>query len=249
MMTRLHSVPLVLKRQHSPLAPDGSGAQFCQVKLVAWLSVTLSSLDPAPAPVDPAKPPVVLVHGIDGSADDMSRLARALRADGREVFTPSLTPNNGRAPLEELSAQLETYIETHLPNRQFDLIGYSMGGLVTRHYLQCRNEKNRVLHFISLSAPHHGTVTAYLRRGPGSRQMRPGSEFLKTLNKETPDRGKVPSICFWTPTDLIIVPANSCVLPGAQKVRALGMGHFSFTMERSHIRRVVEALRTPVPPR
>lgn len=215
------------------------------MKLVAWLSVTLSSLDPAPAPVDPAKPPVVLVHGIDGSADDMSRLARALRADGREVFTPSLTPNNGRAPLEELSAQLETYIEAHLPGRQFDLIGYSMGGLVTRHYLQCRNEKNRVLHFISLSAPHHGTVTAYLRRGPGSRQMRPGSDFLRSLNDGSALRSKAQAISFWTPTDLIIVPAHNCVLPGADNIRAIGLGHFSFTMERNHIRKVVEALHSP----
>ena len=234
---------------HSPLAPDGSGAQSSAVKLVAWLSVTLSSLDPAPVPIDPAKPPVVLVHGIDGSAEDMSRLARALRADGREVFTPSLTPNNGRVPLEELSAQLETYIEAHVLDRHFDLIGYSMGGLVTRHYLQHRNERNRVLRFISLSTPHHGTVTAYLRRGPGSRQMRPGSDFLKSLNQDAPAQTKAQATSFWTPTDLIIVPASSCVLPGAENVRAIGLGHFSFTMERNHIRRVVEALNSPLPNR
>lgn len=234
---------------HSLLAPDGSAAQSRRVKLVAWLSVTLSSLDPAPAPIDPAKPPVILVHGIDGSADDMSRLARALRADGREVFTPSLTPNNGRAPLEELSAQLASYVDAHVRARLFDLVGYSMGGLVTRHYLQHGNEQNRVLRFITLSTPHHGTVTAYLRRGPGSRQMRPGSDFLKALNQDTPVPGKAQAISFWTPTDLIIVPASSCVLPGAENIRAIGLGHFSFTMERSHIRRIVEALNQPLPPR
>jgi len=212
------------------------------MKLVAWLSVTLSSFDPTPGPVDPSKTPVVIVHGIDGSARDMSRLARALRATGREVFTPSLTPNNGTAPLEDLSGQLQTYIETFLPRREFDLIGYSMGGVVTRHYLQCRNGHARVRHYISLSAPQNGTLTAYLRTGPGSRQMRPGSEFLKLLNDDTVTLKKVKVTSFWAWTDLIILPPSSARLPSADNRQKFGLGHFSFIIEKRRIRDVVNTL-------
>jgi triacylglycerol lipase len=212
------------------------------MKLVAWLSVTLSSFDPAPAPVDPAKPPVVIVHGIDGSARDMSRLARALRATGREVFTPSLTPNDGSASLEDLSAQLATFLDTHLPERTFDLIGYSMGGVVTRHYLQCRNGHTRVRRYISLSAPQNGTLTAYFRSSPGALQMRPGSDFLTRLNQDTSALQKVPTTSFWAPTDLIILPPSSAHLPGATNITKLGLGHFSFIMEKRRIQDIITIL-------
>ena len=212
------------------------------MKLVAWLSVTLSSFDPPPAPVDHSKPPVVIVHGIDGSGRDMSRLARALRSTGREVFTPSLTPNNGSAPLEELSAQLDAYIGENLSGRTIDLVGYSMGGIVTRHYLQCRGGHTRVRRYISLSAPQHGTLTAHLRSGAGTRQMRLGSDFLKRLNQDTETLGKVPTTSFWCPTDLIILPPSSARLHGISNVRKFGLGHFSFIMEKRRIQDVVKAL-------
>jgi triacylglycerol lipase len=212
------------------------------MKFVAWLSVTLSSFDPAPAPVDPAKPPVVIVHGIDGSSRDMSRLARALRATGREVFTPSLTPNDGAVPLEDLSAQLDAYIDTHLPDRSFDLIGYSMGGIVTRHYLQNRNGHTRARRYISLSAPQNGTLTAYFRSGPGALQMRPGSPFLSQLHQDNP---RVPTTSFWAPTDLIILPPSSAHIPGASNVTKPGLGHFSFIMEKRRIQDIITTLDTP----
>jgi triacylglycerol lipase len=215
------------------------------VKLVAWLSVTLSSFDPEPAPVDPAKPPVIIVHGIDGSALEMSRLARALRADGRAVFTPSLTPNDGSVPLEDLSSQLDTYIQAHVPNRPFHLIGYSMGGLITRHYLRHPNAENRVLHYLSISAPHHGTATAYLRRGSGALQMRPGSDFLNSLNQDPSALSRIPATSFWTPTDLIIIPPSSARLPGATNISKLGLGHFSFIMEKRRIQDIITALDSP----
>ena len=212
------------------------------MKIVAWLSVTLSSFDPTPAPVDPSKTPVVIVHGIDGSARDMTRLARALRATGCEVFTPSLTPNDGTALLEDLSAQLASYIDTHLPDRTFDLIGYSMGGIVTRHYLQARNGHTRTRRYISLSAPQNGTLTAYFRSSPGAHQMRPGSPFLSELNQATPN---TPTTSFWAPTDLIILPPSSARIPGAQNITKPGLGHFSFIMEKRRIQDIITTLDSP----
>lgn len=212
------------------------------MKLVAWLSVTLAGGDPAPVPVDPAKAPVVLVHGIDGSARDMTRLARAFRAQGHAVYTPSLQPNNGSAPIDVLSAQLATFIQAELPPAQaFHLIGYSMGGIITRHYLQNHAPLSRIRHYASLSAPHHGTLTAFLRRGPGAKQMRLGSSFLRQLNQPHPSDA-VPTTSFWTPTDLIILPATSSRLSHGQNLRLLGLGHFSCIIEKRCIDRVIAHL-------
>ncbi len=41
-----------------------------------------------------------------------------------------------------------------------------MGGVVSRYYLQRLGGLARVRRFVTISSPHHGTVTAYLRRLP-----------------------------------------------------------------------------------
>lgn len=213
------------------------------MKIVAWLASALSGLDPAPKPVDNAKPPVVVVHGIHATAKDMTRLVRALRADGREVFAPTLTPNDGSASIEELAAQLDELIAANVKRGPFDLIGYSMGGVVTRYYLQRKGGLAKVRRYVTLSAPHHGTILARLNWGSGGKQMRRDSALLAELNASA-DELKVASFTsFWTPTDLIIVPARSSVMPQANNVRAWGLGHFSFIFEPRCIRRVVGALR------
>ena len=213
------------------------------MRIVAWLSGMLAGLDPAPQPVNESLAPVVLVHGIHATAADMARLARVLRAEGWEVVTPSLTPNDGQAPIEELARQLDQYIEANVKRRPFDLVGYSMGGVVSRCYVQRLGGLSKVRHLATLSAPHHGTVMARLNPRPGGRDLRRGSEFLKQLNAEAGVLDDISFTSFWTPTDLIIVPASSSAMPQAENRRVWGLGHFSFIIERRCIRMVQEALR------
>lgn len=212
------------------------------MKIVAWFSGLLAAADPAPLPPNPAQPPVVLVHGIHATGKDMTRLAKALRATGREVFAPTLLPNDGSVSIGELSAQLEKYIADQGVRRPFDLVGYSMGGIVTRHYLQRRGGLDHVRRYISLSAPHHGTLVALLNGGPGGREMRRGSAFLDDLNGDAEMLSRAGFTSFWTRTDLIILPARSSLMPAAENVHLLGLGHFSFIIERRCIRRVVDEL-------
>jgi triacylglycerol lipase len=143
--------------------------------LVALLASSLARLDAAPIAPDPARPPVLLVHGIFSTGRDMERLARHLRSQGREVHVPTLTPNGGQAALEELARQLADYAAREFNGRRFDLVGFSMGGLVSRYYLQRLGGANHVNCFVSLAAPHHGTQMARLGSLPGWVQMRPGS--------------------------------------------------------------------------
>ncbi|MCB1208935.1 MAG: alpha/beta fold hydrolase [Verrucomicrobiales bacterium] len=213
------------------------------MKIVAWLASALSGLDPAPKPIDSAKPPVVVVHGIHATAKDMTRLVRALRADGREVFAPTLTPNDGTASIEELAKQLDAAIAEHVKRGPFDLIGYSMGGVVTRYYLQRLDGLKKVRRYVTLSAPHHGTILARMNWGAGGKEMRRDSALLAELNSAADGLRAVAFTSFWTPTDLIIVPARSSEMPQAHNVRAWGLGHFSFIFEPRCIRRVVAALK------
>jgi triacylglycerol lipase len=159
--------------------------------------------------------PVLLIHGIDDTAKIFQTLVSDLSDRGwQEVHAIDLIPSNGDVGLDELAAQIQTYVEANLPApTQFDLVGFSMGGIVSRYYLQKLGGLERVRRFVTLSSPHHGTWTGYLRSNPGSRQMRPNSEFLQDLNSTVDDLTQVEFTSVWTPFDLMIVPSSSSELP------------------------------------
>ena len=210
--------------------------------LVAFLAKTLARLDaPAVAP-DPALPPVVLVHGIFSSGDDMERLARHLRSQAREVFQPTLTPNGGHAPIEDLAQQLADFVTQKIGGRRFDLIGFSMGGLISRYFLQRFGGMERAARFVTMATPHHGTQMARLGGLPGWMQMRPGSEFLRDIASDADVLRAVPFTSLYTPLDAIIVPARSSEMPQARNVRMWAAMHPSFILERRCIRAVAAAL-------
>ena len=213
------------------------------MKLVALIAKTLARFDPPAVAPDPALPPVVLVHGIFSSGDDMERLARHLRSQAREVFQPTLTPNGGHARIEDLAAQLADFVDQKIGARRFDLIGFSMGGLISRHYLQRLGGIGKIGRFITMATPHHGTHMARFGNLPGWVQMRPGSEFLRDLARDADVLRGLPFTSFYTPLDTIIVPARSSEMPQARNVRIWAATHPSFILERRRIRAVAAALR------
>jgi triacylglycerol lipase len=163
------------------------------------------------------RPPVLLIHGMKDDARKMEPLARYLRAHGREVYTTSLRPSLGQVGLDELAGQLDAYVrETFPAGERFDLVGYSMGGLVSRYYVQRLGGLERVHRFVTVSTPHQGSVLAWLVPNPGGRQMRPGSAFLRDLERDADQLQRVGLTCLWTPMDLIVVPARNSLLPGAE---------------------------------
>ena len=212
------------------------------MRLVALLAKTLARFDPPAVAPDPALPPVVLVHGIFSSGDDMERLARHLRSQAREVFQPTLTPNGGHAPIEELAQQLAEFTAQKIGARHFDLIGFSMGGLISRHYLQRLDGIGKVGRFITMATPHHGTQMARLGALPAWVQMRPGSEFLRNLARDADVLRAIPFTSLYTPLDAVIVPARSSEMLQARNVRVWAALHPSFILERRCIRAVAAAL-------
>lgn len=208
------------------------------MKVVAWLAGALAQWDGvAPTPNADATP-MILVHGIHSTAADMTRLANHFRREGRPVFTPTLVPANGTATIESLAAQLAEFAEREVPGRKFDLIGFSMGGLVTRYYVQRLGGIDRVGRFVTMATPHYGTVLARLFSGAGHEQMRPGSEFLRDLDRDVERLEKVGFTSLYTPLDTIIVPAKSSVQSAAKNVRVWGVMHPSFVLEKRCIRAV-----------
>jgi len=154
--------------------------------------------------------PVILIHGIDDSVRLFRRMQPFLEQRGFSVHSFNLTPNDGKASLSVLARQVERYVRERLAAAQaFDIVGFSMGGLIARYYLQRLGGLTRVRRVITIAAPHHGTWTAYLRNNPGARDMRPGSPFLKDLDRDADSLRRLSFTSIWTPLDLMIVPSTS----------------------------------------
>ncbi|MDJ0772784.1 MAG: alpha/beta hydrolase [Mastigocoleus sp. MO_167.B18] len=163
--------------------------------------------------------PVLLVHGIWDTGKVFRKMSSYLKQQGRDVYDVDLVPNNGDAALEQLAQQLANHIKSNFnSSRALDLVGFSMGGIVSRYYIQRLGGIKRVQKFITISSPHYGTRIAYLSQRPGAKQMRPGSRFLKDLNHDMSILKQVDYTSIWTPLDMMIVPANSSKMPIGKQI-------------------------------
>jgi triacylglycerol lipase len=173
-----------------------------------------------------ARNPVLLVHGIDDTAALFNRMKPYLERDGLSVQAVNLVPNNGQVGLIELAHQLNAHLSANFAaNQPIDIVGFSMGGLVSRYYLQRLGGIQRVRKFVTIGTPHRGTWTAFLRANAGARDMRPGSRFLEDLTREVELLDTVSFTSVWTPFDLMIVPANSSKVPAGRSISVNTLAH------------------------
>lgn len=170
-------------------------------------------------------PPVLLVHGIHDTPRTFRKCLQALeRSELAPAETVALTPNDGSCSLKVLAAQVDHAARNLLQTTgapKIDLVGFSMGSLVSRYWLQRLGGKDYTRRFISISGPHAGTWTAHLSGKPGIREMRPQSAFLQDLEADPHPFGDVDVHVLFTPLDLMIVPAKSSLLEHAKSTEAI----------------------------
>ena len=170
-----------------------------------------------PQPGQPRYDKVELVHGILEDGVAFNSLRSRLENHGIQCHVPKLEPNDARDGIDMLARSLKEEIDKEFgPTDRFAMVSFSMGGLVSRYYLQNLGGAERCDTFITVSSPHHGTKMAYAYPGEGARQMRPDSPFLKDLEATEGKLGDIPVVSYRTPMDLIILPTESSVWERAE---------------------------------
>ncbi len=171
----------------------------------------------------PVTPPrnqrVVLVHGFLETGSTFKMLRTRLEKRGFEVYVPRLRHADARGGLGNLAVHLKQDIDAKFGlTAPLSIVAFSMGGLVSRQYLQNLGGAVRCENFITISSPHHGTHAAWLYPTLGAKEMRPGSQFLADLQRTEDRLGKIPVTSYRTPLDLIILPPASSVWDRAENL-------------------------------
>ena len=172
----------------------------------------------------PTPIPLVLVHGLWDSPRLFRRLEQALAGRRAPLLLPHLPHGLGVRPLEDMAAQLDLIITSSFgPDQPLDLLGFSMGGLIGRIWIQLLGGQRRTRRFFSVGSPQQGTLAAQ----PWPRwllatvaDMKLGSPLLRQLNGDLSTLQGIDCYSYYCRIDPLVVPSWRGVLP-VGSVRAL----------------------------
>lgn len=196
-----------------------------------------------------SKNPIILVHGIFDTQSIFNRMNAYLTRLGWEVHTLNLVPNDGRLGLEVLAKQVSDYVAKTFPHEQpIDVVGFSMGGIVSRYYVQRLNGVERVQRLVTISSPHNGTLTGFLYPTLAASQMRPNSSFLQDLNQDLTPLERLNFTSIWTPFDGMIVPAKSSQISVGEELTVNVLVHAWMVTDIKALDVVAKTLNNPLKP-
>ncbi len=146
---------------------------------------------------DPARTPVLFVHGITGGPRDFEAILAGL---DRTRFEPWLYYYPSGAPLDYVSDHLAQQVAKLGLRCRFDelfVVAHSMGGLVARSFIlkqRAGRARGDVTLFVSVATPWSGQAAARFARlvpagldlPPSFRDVAPGSAFIEGLFFEDP---------------------------------------------------------------
>jgi len=161
--------------------------------------------------------PVLLVPGWFDTERDLAALRIRLISAGwatDHVATVTFRDPTGssRDHAQEVDSAARVLREA-TGHEELDIVAHSMGGLATRWFM-LRAGSPHVRRVVFVASPHRGTYSAYVAWGDGSREMRPGSAFLETLNAAPAVPIGVEALTIRTAIDTHVIPAESALLPG-----------------------------------
>ena len=181
---------------------------------------------PGPA-APPASRPVVLLHGLGMRGLTVWPLALRLRWQGKTAHIFTYWPP-GRT-VEDYGRQFHAFLEELRRERgyeDFDVVAHSLGGLVARCCMRMHEGDHRIRRLVTLGTPHGGSeLWRFSMYAPG-RQLRPGGEFLRTLD----EAGLPPGVEAWAIAsdfdELVIPNANArWEAPGVTNIAVENLGH------------------------
>ncbi|MBU1945135.1 MAG: hypothetical protein KKE36_15855 [Actinobacteria bacterium] len=201
---------------------------------------------------DPAAYPVLIVPGYGAPGFQTELVGRKLREAGMDTVAiqlPWLAMGDMVRAADVLAEQVRR-VREYRGFEKVNLMGFSIGGLIARYYLQEMEGHPHLSRGAFVSSPNYGTYFGYLGFfSPAGRQVRPGSPFIEALNSsplyESISRRCLSIFVRW---DGVILPCFSSYMPhGYNLMLPRPISHWRAVMSDETIGRASEFLGGSMP--
>ena len=196
-----------------------------------------------------ASPPLVLMHGLWDTPRLFRRLIQALDQPERPLLAPHLPHGLGHVPLRALAGRLDRQIRERFgDDTPIDLLGFSMGGVISRIWLQELAGAQRTRRFFSVGSPQNGTLAAMAVPRPllaGAADMKIGSDLLRDLNRDAQALAAVSCRSYTCRWDLMVCPGWWAVLPQGSRCELPVWTHQQMISHPDALRILRRDLRLP----
>ncbi len=187
--------------------------------------------------------PIILIHGLWNNSSIFSSISSKLDDIGIEYFAPTLKHSYGMTSIIDLTNILnELILEKYGLEKKLDILGFSMGGIIGRYWLQKYNGYKRTRRFISIGSPHKGTFIAQLvPKFPfrGISEMKIKSNFLRELAKNDFLLDDIECINFFTYWDFMVFPSWWTNLNLGKKISVKVYKHRNLVRNNSAVDKII----------
>jgi triacylglycerol lipase len=187
--------------------------------------------------------PIILIHGLWNTSSIFSIITSKLDDIGVEYFAPTLEHSYGMTSILDLTNKLnELILEKYGIEKEIDILGFSMGGIIGRQWLQKFNGYTRTRRFISIGSPHKGTFIAQLvPKFPfrGISEMKIKSKFLRELAKNDFLLDDIECINFFTYWDFMVFPSWWTNLNLGKKISVKVSKHRNLVRNNSAVDKII----------
>ena len=192
------------------------------------------------------KRPIILIHGLWNNSDIFSFLAAKLDDNNIEYYAPTLTHDYGKISIKELASNLnQRIIEQYGLEKEIDVLGFSMGGIIGNYWITKLKGYKRTTRFITIGSPHNGTLMAQLVPSyffKGISEMKVNSRLLREVAGKKKYLQEIQCISFYTIWDLMVFPGWKAYLPKGKKFSLNVFKHRDLVKEKNAINKIIEVI-------
>ena len=190
--------------------------------------------------------PIILIHGLWNTSSIFSLISSKLDEKEVEYFAPTLNHAFGMTSIVELANLMDQLIlEKYGLEQEIDILGFSMGGIIGRYWINKFNGYKRTKRLITIGSPHNGTLTSQLvPKYPfrGISEMKINSSLLRDLSKYDYFLNDIDCISFFTFWDLMVFPGWRAHLNVGEKISLKILKHRNLVRNPAAVERIIERL-------
>ena len=187
-----------------------------------------------------------MIHGLWNTSSIFSCITSKLDEIGIEYFAPTLNHSYGMTSIIDLTNKLNKLIlEKYGLEKEINILGFSMGGIIGRYWIQKFNGYKRTRRFISLGSPHKGTLTAQLvPKYPfrGISEMKINSKFLRELARNDFFLDDIECINIFTYWDMMVFPSWLTNLNFGKKISVKVFKHRNLVKNKFVVDKIIDEI-------